>query len=121
MLESVNDTVHHVGSEVLRKVPFGALVDAMAADFQFRVNLPNERDGSNYDEVAAIYLRAVSERRNPTRAVADELGISKSAAGKRVFRARQRGLLPRTQRGRPRGADVYGITTTSGTVTGKKG
>jgi hypothetical protein len=52
------------------------------------------------DEVAAIYRQAWREGGNPTAAVSQAIGISRSAAAKRVRRARDAGLLPETSRGR---------------------
>ena len=54
-------------------------------------------------EVARVYKAAwVGE--NPTAAVARELHLSESAAAKRVARAREKGLLPPTTRGRAAGS-----------------
>jgi hypothetical protein len=51
-------------------------------------------------EVAAIYRRGGT---SPTKAVADQLHISRSAAAKRVVRAREAGLLAGTLQGRASG------------------
>lgn len=51
--------------------------------------------------VAAIYRQAHSERRYPTKAVAEELNVSKSTAAKYVAKARGLGILPPTTRGKP--------------------
>lgn len=52
-----------------------------------------------HGEVAAVYTAAWKAGRPPTKAVAEHFTISQSAAAKRVARARDAGLLPRTQRG----------------------
>jgi hypothetical protein len=49
---------------------------------------------------ADIYRKAHRGRRPPTKAVAEELGISYPAAVKRVVRARELGMLPATTRGK---------------------
>jgi hypothetical protein len=54
-----------------------------------------------YEEVAEIYRAAYADGHNPRQAVAEHFGISPDAAAKRVQRARERGLLPKTQPGRP--------------------
>lgn len=54
----------------------------------------------HYREVAAVYAKALRELRPPTQAVADYFNIQKSGAAKKVSRARQRGFLPKTTRGR---------------------
>ena len=53
--------------------------------------------------VAKVYDEAWQEGRSPTKAVADLLGISQAAAAKRVARARDKGYLPPTGRGRASG------------------
>jgi hypothetical protein len=60
-------------------------------------------------EVAAIYMAAWRARGNPTKAVAESLSLSRSAAAKRVARARQAGLLPATTKGRPAGRGTDGV------------
>lgn len=60
-------------------------------------------------EVARIYRDAWAKRRNPTKAVAEALSLSRSAAAKRVRRARDAGLLPETSRGRATAADETGV------------
>lgn len=57
-------------------------------------------------EVAAIYMAAWQARENPTQAVAERVGLSRSAAAKRVARARAAGLLPPTSKGRAGGRAV---------------
>ena len=51
-------------------------------------------------EAAALYASALSVGQHPTAAVAAGLNISRSAAAKRVARARALGLLPATTRGK---------------------
>ena len=54
-------------------------------------------------EVARVYREAWQVGANPTAAVADVFTLSRSAAAKRVARAREAGLLPPTTRGQARG------------------
>jgi hypothetical protein len=61
---------------------------------------PRRLGDEHYRRVADIYRDAVRNGEPPTAAVADALTVSKSAAAKQVARARERGLLPRTSRGR---------------------
>ena len=53
--------------------------------------------------VAAVYDKAWRRGDNPTRAVAEDLTITRSAAAKQVARARAAGYLPPAQRGKARG------------------
>ena len=50
--------------------------------------------------VADVYILAVTEGRWATIAVAEALGISRTAAAKRVQRARNAGLIPPTVQGK---------------------
>lgn len=65
-------------------------------------NMRHGRDlgDDHYRRVAGIYATAVQAGERPTQKVADTLTISKSAAAKQVARARKRGFLPSTSRGR---------------------
>lgn len=54
----------------------------------------------HYREVADVYKVAAAAGRAPTAAVADHFTIAKSSAAKKVARARERGFLPPTTRGR---------------------
>lgn len=79
---------------------------------QWREDTAEEREAFNstrrgrdlgddrYREVAEVYAQAVQEGRSPTKAVADHFTVEKSTAAKRVARARERGFLPKTSRGR---------------------
>ncbi len=57
------------------------------------------------EEVARVYRAAWHERVNPTAAVAEAFTLSRSAAAKRVARARAAGLLPPTTQGQARGTE----------------
>jgi hypothetical protein len=57
-------------------------------------------------EVARVYQAAWRDGKNPTVAVADRFTLSRSAAAKRVARARAAGLLPKTNQGRPKGGRI---------------
>jgi hypothetical protein len=54
----------------------------------------------HYREVAAVYAQAMQEGRPPTKAVQEHFTVEKSTAAKKVARARERGFLPKTTRGR---------------------
>lgn len=54
----------------------------------------------HYREVARVYARALQEGRRPTKAVQEFYTVEKSTAAKKVARARERGFLPMTTRGR---------------------
>ena len=54
-------------------------------------------------KVARIYTEALRAGQPPTKTVAETLVISRSSAANQVARARALGLLPPTERGRPRG------------------
>lgn len=62
----------------------------------------------HYRRVAEIYASAAQRGEPPTKAVAEALVIAKSSAAKQVARARERGFLPPTSRGRvgPLSADA---------------
>jgi transposase len=55
----------------------------------------------HYAEVAEVYRTAYRLQQSPTQAVADQFKVEKSTAAKYVARARERGLLPQTSRGKP--------------------
>jgi len=55
--------------------------------------------------VAEIYTEAWQRGEHPTKAVAEALGISSSAAAKQVSRARALGALPPTMKGRAKGQE----------------
>ena len=61
---------------------------------------PARYPDGHLNRVADIYKTAHAQHLPPTKAVSAELGISISAAGKQVSRARAAGLLPATTRGR---------------------
>lgn len=54
----------------------------------------------HYRAVAAVYAAALRAGRSPTRAVQEHYSTGKSTAASWVARARQRGFLPTTTRGR---------------------
>lgn len=68
------------------------------------VSRPGPRPKHNLGEVATVYTTAWRAGTPPTKAVADELNVSRSAAAKLVARARTEGLLPATDKGRAQGA-----------------
>lgn len=55
---------------------------------------------AHYREVAEVYAAAVQAGKPPTAAVAAHFTVEKSSAAKKVSRARQRGFLPPTTKGR---------------------
>jgi hypothetical protein len=54
---------------------------------------PPTRSAKFYARVARIYVQAYIEGKNPTQAVADTIPMTRSGAGKAVYRARKLGLL----------------------------
>ena len=66
-------------------------------------NRPGPKATHDLRQVARIYQQAWKSGEPPTKTVADELVISRSAAAKLVARARAEALLPPTTRGRPQG------------------
>ncbi len=75
---------------------------------------PGRRARHDPTVVARVYTEAwqASGTGSPTKAVAEQLGISHSAAAKQVARARALGLLPPTKKGRPQGNRAEIDTTT---------
>lgn len=55
---------------------------------------------AHYREIASVYAQAVHDGRPPTTAVREHFQLTKSSAANRIARARQRGYLPKTTRGR---------------------
>jgi len=53
----------------------------------------------NLELVAEVYSEAVDVNDHPTLSVATTLGVTRTAAAKLVWRARQRGLLSPTRKG----------------------
>lgn len=118
-----------VTSDVLPRVPVGRLVRAAATNVVMRsegqavmggrglvsVNTPYrpEVDVSQgptpeaLEAVAVVYRLAFAVGEPPTRAVAEQLGLARSTAGRWVQRAREAGLLGATTEGR---ASVNGGT-----------
>jgi len=74
-----------------------------ARDRELLATVPRAPVRSPASEVVRIYDEAVQRRQPPTKAVATALGISYSAAAKRVATARRNGQLPPTRRGRRAG------------------
>lgn len=120
--------VDELTASKLREVPFGRvvsasvwglsriadIVSALRPDLEEglkehqKVYLQHARryDLGHFKRVAKIYTKASKAGLPPTQAVADELGISRSAAAKQVSRCRNElGLLPKSSQGR---AEVAG-------------
>ncbi|MQA82929.1 MAG: hypothetical protein GEV10_31500 [Streptosporangiales bacterium] len=76
-----------------------ALLASSAEPFAAKAGRGLALEPDIYVEAARVYKEAYATR-SPTQAVADHFTISKDAAAKRVARARERGLLPRTTRGK---------------------
>lgn len=78
-----------------------------AAEAIASINARGDRRGrkghppQHFVEVAAVYRSAYRLREAPTQAVANHWSVSKSTAAKWVAKARDRGLLPETSRGKP--------------------
>jgi len=62
---------------------------------------PKGWGGEHFADVAELYHREAAVGRKPTQAVASHWQVSKSAAAKWVARAREMGLLPPAQKGKP--------------------
>lgn len=63
---------------------------------------PPEYGPEHWEKVAQVYREAFAKNRTPTRAVARRFKVTPSAAAKWVAQCRERGLLPRTTRGKAR-------------------
>ncbi len=88
-----------------RAVGEARLVNLTADTQVIREALDSGRRGrdlgdAHYHEVAEVYAQALHAGQPPTKAVAEHFTIEKSSAAKQVARARQRGFLPKTTRGR---------------------
>lgn len=55
---------------------------------------------AHYAEVAEVYRAAARVGQPPRKAVAEHFTVSESSAAKKIARARERGFLPKTSRGR---------------------
>jgi len=116
----------------LRQIPLGQLVQQWRADYLklMRVAVDADKTGTvrktlsrrvtaaerskprkrggrrpehDYQQIASVYQAAWVRGDLPTKAVQDHFKLSPSAAAKAVHRARQQGLLPRTERGVAKG------------------
>lgn len=78
------------------------LRESVAEDLAAVEGPKHGRDLGNdhYREVAQVYAAAVQAGEPPTVAVAEHFTVEKSSAAKKVARARQRGFLPPTTKGR---------------------
>jgi hypothetical protein len=85
-----------------------SLLDEMEASYKQLASVrrkpgrPVDVTPSDYRRVAALYTEAYASRIPIMRHIATTLGLSESAAAKRVHEARRRGELPPTSRGRAR-------------------
>jgi hypothetical protein len=70
-------------------------------DERRRFGRPRAYGAEHYAKVAEIYTAAWRQGGNPTMEVAERFQTSRSAAAKWVARARHKGLLPLTTKGRP--------------------
>ena len=92
----------------LRALPLGLVADhsrpALLVSEKQRGSAAPEPAGSQadrrYQRVARVYREAWARGERPTRAVAQEFGVTSKHAGTLVRRARERGLLPPTSQGR---------------------
>jgi hypothetical protein len=64
-----------------------------------RVGRPRRVSPSELEEVARIYKSAQQRGDHPTKAVQEELGLSRAVAVRRVWMCRRDELLPKTQQG----------------------
>jgi hypothetical protein len=88
-----------VTGEVLRRVPVERLLREHLVSLMAKVP---RLEGADADlaTVAAVYRLAYMAHEPPVQAVATQLGLSQSMAGKRVMQAREDGLLPPTSQGK---------------------
>lgn len=95
-------TIHGVPQEQLEKwmAGFADQQELWSPEAQDRPRGSRDLGDSHYRDVAATYREAVKAGAAPTAAVAERFTLSKSAAAKQVARARERGFLPKTSRGR---------------------
>lgn len=125
---SLPDEPTPVTKELLRRLPLVSLIEdakrsqgevakyladtiperraeLLAKEKQWRASAKPQRGGmpelspGHYRKVAEVYVKAASSGA-PTMAVAKHFSVSKGAAAKWVGRARQRGFLPPTRRGK---------------------
>lgn len=69
---------------------------------------PPTYDATHFAQVAEVYIEAARAGQHPTAAVREHFTVSRSAAAKWVARCRDMGLLPPTERGKPRAVDPEG-------------
>jgi hypothetical protein len=62
-----------------------------------RMDAVDGKGASTLERAASIYRLAKAAGESPTKAVAEQLGISRDAAAQQVHRARQTGLLPKVR------------------------
>lgn len=79
-------------------------IAALRAAIRTKPGRPVMYDDDHYRQVAAIYSAAEASRQPPAKAVADNLGVARTTAIKWVQRARERGFLPPTTRGKSAGS-----------------
>src|SRR5207245_2076856 len=85
---------------------------------------PRQYPDDHLVRVASIYRQAWEAHRPPTKAVAENLHLSHSAAAKWVAKAREAGLLAPTERGRAGGIlllSAAGAAISSGSAVITKG
>jgi len=92
---------HPLRSEVLRAITMD-VIDKQRPE-RYDSGGPMNGSGDSLAEIARAYRAAWQSGAAPTVAVAERFSLSRSAAAKRVARARSAGLLPPTTRGRARG------------------
>ena len=87
------------------------LLRGSVRELEVLTNPPARNRSYNEDHwrrVTAVYDRAWATGWPPTRAVAEQFGVTRSTAAKWVSNCRKKGLLPPTQKTRPRGNPVNG-------------
>lgn len=93
--QGLADIAAHVAADPATSAEIREMLTERAGEL--RSSTRRLHDADHFGRVAAIYSRAWEAGDPPTRAVAKEMNATRSAAAKWVARARQLGLLGRTE------------------------
>jgi hypothetical protein len=86
-----------VNLEGIRTAYLPAFREATRRVVRARMDAVDNRGASTLEKVARIYRLAQAAGESPTKAVAEQLDISRDAAAQQVSRARKAGLLPKAR------------------------